>query len=77
MLALVAEGQKSAEEPLPPVAWGLGEARGKRLKADVPRPRRQSLWDEAMAVADPLGRGIQSDSSPGGGGGGRGLIDDR
>ncbi|EJK76993.1 hypothetical protein THAOC_01205, partial [Thalassiosira oceanica] len=67
--------EKSAEELLPPAAWGLGEAmetvESGRASASA------SIWDEAMAVTDPLGRGWTGYSirfmSPGGGG--RGLIE--
>lgn len=57
--------QRKSGRPLPPAAWGLGEPRetvesGRAsASASILRPLR----DEAMAVADPLGRGIQSDPS--------------
>ncbi|EJK51848.1 hypothetical protein THAOC_28942, partial [Thalassiosira oceanica] len=51
-----------AEEPLPPAAR-LGELRqGKRLKAEVPWPRRQS-GSEAITDTGPLVWGIRSDPS--------------
>jgi len=65
MLALVAEGRAEVSgraagcRPL----HGGWARRGTRLKADVLGASiHRPLRDEAMAVADPLGQGIQSDS---------------